>query len=148
MTHSLYDEARVVLSPETFLLSDYVLDFIDRRAVTHGIYGCWFDHGLPLAPSDGCIGYDGKDLLHIDIPHPKDRPVRRGGPIPVKGRPWLKHFRATVRSSTLRLSFAALLEQELELSFWRDKRNSVRMDRTHEGDQSFWIAKKGFQEIG
>ena len=66
----------------------------------------------------------------------------------MKGRPWLKHFRATVRSSTLRLSFAAFLEQELELSFWRDKQNSVRMDHTHEGNQSFWIAKKGFQEIG
>ncbi|WP_125458971.1 GIY-YIG nuclease family protein [Oceanicella actignis] len=117
------------------------MDFIDRHAVTHGVYGWWFDHYLPLVPRDGCIERDGKHLLYIGIAPPKDRPVRRGGPTPVKSRLWRNHLRGTVRSSTLRLSLAALLEQELELAFWRDKRNRVRMDRHHEDSLSDWISK-------
>lgn len=141
LTYTLSDEARAVLSPEVLLLPDHVLDFIDRHTVTHGVYGWWFDHGLPMVPRDGCIERNGKHLLYIGIAPPKDRPVRRGGPTPVKSRLWRNHLRGTVRSSTLRLSLAALLEQELELAFWRDKRNRVRMDRHHEDKLSDWIAK-------
>ncbi|AUQ75752.1 hypothetical protein PhaeoP71_02913 [Phaeobacter piscinae] len=141
LTHSLSDEARSVLSPEALLLPDHVLEFIDRHAVTHGVYGWWFDRRLPVVPRDGCIEYDGKDLLYIGIAPSKNRSVRRGAPTPVKSRLWRNHLRGTVRSSTLRLSLAALLEQELELAFWRDKRNRVRMDRHHEDKLSDWIAK-------
>jgi len=140
LTHSLYDEARAVLSPKSLLLPDHVLDFIDRHAVTHGVYGWWFDHGLPLVPRDGCIERYGKHLLYIGIAPPKDRPVRRGGATPVKSRLWRNHLRGSVRTSTLRLSLAALLEQKLELAFWRDKRNRVRMDRHQEDKLSEWIA--------
>jgi len=141
LTHSLSDEARAVLSPDTLLLPNHVLDFIDRHAVTHGVYGWWFDNRLPLVPRDGCIERDGKHLLYIGIAPPKDRPVRRGGPTPVKSRLWRNHLRGTVRISTLRLSLAAVLEKELELAFWRDKRNRVRMDRHHEDKLTGWIAK-------
>jgi hypothetical protein len=141
LTHSLSGEARAVLSPETLLLPDHVLDFIDRHAITHGVYGWWFDDGLPLVPRDGCIVCDGKHLLYIGIASPKDRSVRRGGPTPVKSRLWRNHIHGTVRISTLRLSLAAILEQELELAFWRDKRNRVRMDHHHEDKLSEWIAK-------
>lgn len=141
LTHSQSDEARAVLSPEALLLPDHVLDFFERHAVTHGVYGWWFDNRLPLVPRDGCIEHDGKHLLYIGIAPPKDRPVRRGGPTPVKSRVWRNHLRGSVRTSTLRLSLAALLEQELELAFWRDKRNRVRMDRHHEDKLSGWIAK-------
>ncbi len=140
LTHSLYDEARAVLSPETLLLPDQVLDFIDRHVVTHGVYGWWFDQCLPLMPRDGCMEREGKHLLYIGIAPPKDRPVRRGGPTPLKSRLWRNHLRGTVRSSTLRHSLAALLEQELALAFWRDKRNRVRMDRHQEDRLSEWIA--------
>jgi hypothetical protein len=140
LTHSLSDEARAVLSPETLLLPDHVLDFIDGHAVTHGVYGWWFDHGLPLVPRDGCIERDEKHLLYIGIAPPKDRSVRRDRPTPVKSRLWRNHLRGTVRTSTLRLSLAALLKQELDLAFWRDKRNRVRMDRHHEDKLSEWIA--------
>ncbi|KPN63427.1 hypothetical protein SAMN04488527_11777 [Aliiroseovarius crassostreae] len=141
LTHSLSGEARAVLSPDTLLLPEHVLEFIDRHAVSHGVYGWWFDHGLPLVPRDGCIERDGKHLLYIGIAPPKDRPVRRGAPTPVKSRLWRNHLRGTVRTSTLRLSLAALLEQELELAFWRDKRNRVRMDRHQEDKLSDWIAE-------
>lgn len=141
LTHSLSDEARAVLSPETLLLADQVLEFIDRHAVTHGVYGWWFDNRLPLVPRDGCIERDGKHLLYIGIAPPKDRPVRRGAPTPVKSRLWRNHLRGNVRISNLRLSLAALLEQELGLTFWRDRRNRVRMDRHHEDKLSNWIAK-------
>ncbi len=141
LTHSLSDEARSILSPDALLLPDHVLDFIDRHAVTHGVYGWWFDNRLPLVPRDGCIEHDAKHLIYIGIAPPKDRPVRRGGPSPVKSRLWRNHLRGTVRTSTLRLSLAALLEQELSLAFWRDRRNRVRMDRHHEDKLSDWIAK-------
>ena len=140
LTHSLSDEARAVLSPEALLLPDHVLDFIDRQAVTHGVYGWWFDNRLPLVPRNGCIERDGKHLLYIGIAPPKNRSVPRGGPTPVKSRLWRNHLRGTVRSSTLRLSLAALLERELELAFWRDKRSRVRMDRHYEDRLSEWIA--------
>lgn len=141
LTHSLSDEARAVLSPDTPLLPDHVLDFIDRHAVTHGVYGWWFDKRLPLVPRDGCFERDGKHLLYIGIAPPKDRQVRRGAPTPAKNRLWRNHIHGTVRISTLRLSLAALLAQELELAFWRDKRNRVRMDRHHEDKLTEWIAK-------
>ncbi len=141
LTHSLSDEARAVLSPEAILLPDHVLDFIDLHEVSHGVYGWWFDPSLPLVPRDGCIERDGKHLLYIGIAPPKDRPVRRGAPTPVKSRLWCNHLRGTVRTSTLRLSLAALLEEELDLEFWRDKRDRVRMDRPHEDRLSDWIAK-------
>ncbi|WP_424338355.1 GIY-YIG nuclease family protein [Jannaschia helgolandensis] len=66
-------------------------------------------------------------MLYIGIAPPKNRPVRRSGPTLVKSRLWQNHLRGTVRSSTLRHSLAALLAQELELMFWRDKRNRVRI---------------------
>ena len=141
MTHSLSDEARGVLSPGILLLPDHILDFIERHGVSHGVYGWWFDHRLPLVPRNGCIERDGKHLLYIGIAPPKNRPVRRSGPTPVKSRLWQNHLRGTVRSSTLRHSLAALLAQELELAFWRDQRNRVRMDRHHEDKLSDWIAK-------
>ncbi|WP_323786529.1 GIY-YIG nuclease family protein [Thalassovita sp.] len=117
------------------------MEFIDQHAVTHGVYGWWFDHRLPLVPREECIQRDGKHLLYIGIAPPKERPLRRGAPTPVKSRLWRNHLRGTVRSSTLRLSLAALLEQELELAFWRDKRNRVRMDRHHEDKLTDWIAE-------
>ncbi len=130
-----------MLWPEDLLLPDHVSDFIERHAVIHGVYGWWFDHGLSLVPKDGCIELDGKHLLYIGIAPPKHRPVRRGRPTPVKSRLWRNHLHGTVRTSTLRLSLAALLEQELELAFWRDKRNRVRMERHHEDKLTEWIAK-------
>ena len=141
LTHSLYGEVGAVLSPYTLLLPDHVLDFIDRQAITHGVYGWWFDNRLPLVPRDGCIEREGKHLLYIGIAPPKNQPVRRGAPTPVKSRLWRNHLRGTARTSTLRLSLAALLEQELELAFWRDKRNRVRMDRHYEDRLSEWISK-------
>ena len=141
LTHSLIDEARAVLWPEVLLLPDNVLEFIDQHGVTHGVYGWWFDHSLPLVPRDGCIERDGKHLLYIGIAPPKDRPARRGAPTHVKSRLWRNHLRGSVRISTLRLSLAALLEQDLELAFWRGKRNRLHMDRHHEDRLSDWIAK-------
>lgn len=141
LTHSLCDGARAVLSPKTLLLPDHVLDFIDLQSISHGVYGWWFDHSLPLAPRDGCIKREGKHLLYVGIAPPKDRPARRGATTPVKSRLWRNHLRGTVRSSTLRLSLAALLEQKLELTFWRDNLNRVRLDRHQEDKLSDWIAK-------
>ncbi|KPP98521.1 MAG: hypothetical protein HLUCCA12_17980 [Rhodobacteraceae bacterium HLUCCA12] len=138
LTYSLSNEARAVLSPEALLLPDHVMDFIDRRAVTHAVYGWWFDHGLPLVPTDGCIEREGKHLLYIGIAPSKVRLIKPGSPSPVKRRFQRDHLRG-VRGSTLRKSLAALLQQELGLEFRRDKGGKVGMDRCHEQKLSAWI---------
>ena len=138
LTHSLCDEAKAVLSPEALLLPDHVLVFIDRHAVTHGVYGWWFDHGLPLVPRDGCVEQDGKHLLYIGIAPSKGTSIKPGSPSPLKRRFQRDHLRR-VRGSTLRKSLAALLQRELDLQFRRDKGGKVGMDRCHEERLSAWI---------
>jgi len=138
LTHSLYDEARSVLSPEALLLPDHVLEFIDRHAVTHGVYGWWFDHGLPLVPRDGCIERDGMRLLYVGIAPSKDRSIKPGTLSPLRRRFQRDHLRR-VRGSTLRKSLAALLRNELGLDFRRDKGGKVGMDRCYEERLSAWI---------
>jgi len=138
LTHSLSAEASAVLSPEALLLPDHVLDFIDRHAFTHGVYGWWFDHGLPLVPRNGCIERDGKHLLYIGIAPRKGRSIKLGAPSPLKCRFQKYHLRR-VRGSTLRHSLSALLQDELHLEFRRDKRDRVCMDRRHEEKLSAWV---------
>ena len=108
LTHCLSNEARAVLSPETLLLPDHVLDFIDRHAVTHGVYGWWFDNRLPLVPREGCIARDGMHLLYIGIAPSKNRSIKPGTLSPLRRRFQRDHLRR-VRGSTLRKSLAALL---------------------------------------
>lgn len=141
LTHSLSESAKAVLSPPDLLRPDAILDSLDRQSISHGVYGWWFDDCLPLVPRQGCIQHQGKHLLYIGIAPPKDRPERRGSATPMRRRLWRNHLRGTVRISTLRLSLAALLEHELRLVFWRDKRNRVRMDRHHEDKLTDWIGK-------
>jgi len=139
LTHSLRGEARAILSPDTLLLPGHVLDFIDLHVVTHGVYGWWFDHRLPLVPRGGCIEREGKHLLYIGIAPPKDGSKSRSARTPMQRRLWRNHLRGTVRVSTVRLSLAALLKRALDLTFWRDSRNRVHMDRQQEDRLSDWM---------
>lgn len=141
LTHSLNKEAKAFLSPAKLILPNDVLDHIDEHSITHGLYMWCFDDGLPFVPRDGCFMHQGKHLLYVGIAPPKDRPARSTSSAPMKRRLWRNHLNGTVRSSTLRLSLAALLEQELDLEFWRDTRNRVRMDRQHEGKLTAWIGR-------
>ncbi|WP_412071564.1 GIY-YIG nuclease family protein [Roseobacter sp.] len=129
LTHSLTVAAKALLSPENLVLPNDVLDHIKERSTTHGLYGWWFDGNLPFVPRDGCIAHKGKHLLYVGIAPPKDGPARSRSSTPMKRRLWRNHVIGTVRSSTLRLSLAALLQHDLNLAFWRDARNRVRMDR-------------------
>lgn len=54
-------------------------------------------------------------------------------------RIWRNHLQGTVRTSTLRLSIAALLRTELHLEFFRDGQDRVRMSRQHEVQLSTWL---------
>lgn len=139
LTHNPSIAAQAVLAPKALVSPDDILDLTERRAISHGVYGWWFDHSLPLAPRDGCLRLGGKDLLYIGIAPPKNRPMRPNGPTPVKSRLWQNHLRGSVRCSTLRLSLAALLQDDLALAFWRDARGRVRMDRHHEQRLTDWI---------
>lgn len=118
---------------------DQLLAFIDKRAVTHGVYGWWFDQSLPLVPRDGCLEYDGRHLLYIGIAPPKEGRTHRSVKTPMHRRLWRNHLRGTVRVSTVRLSLAALLKQALDLTFWRDSLNRVHMDRHQEDKLSDWM---------
>jgi GIY-YIG catalytic domain-containing protein len=142
LTHSLSGEARAFLSPETLLMPDQVLDFIDRQTISHAVYGWWFDNSLPIAPRDWCIECDGKHLLYVGIAPSKGRLVTPGSPSPVKRRFQKNHLRR-VRSSTLRQSLSALLQHELHLEFRRDKRDRVCMGRHYEERLSAWIDQHG-----
>lgn len=139
LTHSLFDEAAALLSSEAIMPPDQLLAFIDQRAITHGVYGWWFDQNLPQVPRDSCLEHDGKHLLYIGIAPPKDGPKSRSARTPMQRRLWRNHLRGTVRVSTVRLSLAALLKQALDLTFWRDSRNRVHMDRHQEDKLSDWI---------
>ncbi|MEM6635417.1 MAG: GIY-YIG nuclease family protein [Pseudomonadota bacterium] len=112
---------------------------IEEHAVTHGLYGWWFDGALPEVPRAGCREFEGRQLLYIGIAPPKDRPIRPGSATPVKRRLWRNHLRGTVRSSTLRLSLAALLKDQLGFEFYRDAGDRVRMTKDHEERLTAWI---------
>lgn len=141
LTHSLCRAAKDVFEPDTLLLPGQVLDHMDVKSVQHGVYAWWFDASLPLVPRDGCIAREGRHLLYVGIAPPKDRSAGRGASTPMLRRIGRNHLRGTVRISTLRLSLAALLERELDLAFWRDDRDRVRMDRQDEDKLSEWIGK-------
>ncbi|WP_187431999.1 GIY-YIG nuclease family protein [Roseobacter fucihabitans] len=135
------DDEKAFLSPAKLILPNDVLGHIDERSITHGLYGWWFDGNLPFVPRDGCISHKGKHLLYVGIAPPKDGPARSRSSTPIKSRLWRNHVNGTVRSSTLRLSLAALLQHDLNLAFWRDTGSRVRMDREHEAKLTVWIGK-------
>ena len=130
---------RQILEPDVLLKPADVLAHIDENGISHGLYGWWFDHTLPDVPRDGCLEFGSKHLLYIGIAPPKDPPIRTGAAIPVKRRLWRNHLRGSVRSSTLRLSLAALLKDRLGFDFYRDARGRVRMPKEHEEALSIWL---------
>lgn len=131
--------AQPVLEPVKLLKPADILAYIDEHEITHGLYGWWFDQSLPEVPRNGCREFEGKQLLYIGIAPPKDRPTRPGSATPVKKRLWRNHLHGSVRSSTLRLSLAALLREQLDLDFYRDVGNRVRMAKEHEEALTAWI---------
>jgi hypothetical protein len=131
--------AQQVLEPTSLLVPADILAHVDEHQITHGLYGWWFDPSLPDVPRGGCYAFDSKHLLYTGIAPPKDRPTRPGSATPVKRRLWRNHLRGTVRSSTLRLSLAALLQDQLDLEFYRDARDRVRMEKEHEEKLTVWI---------
>ena len=128
-----------VLEPRNLTKPADILAHIDDHEITHGLYGWWFDSSLPEVPRGGCHKFNGKDLLYIGIAPPKDRPIRRGSATPVKRRLWRNHLRGSVRISTLRLSLAALLKDQLDLEFYRDSGDRVCMAKEHEQNLTAWI---------
>lgn len=139
LTHSLYDEARSLLAPDKLVLPQNILSHLDTHGITHGVYAWWFDDDLPSVPRDGCISHGDKSLVYVGIAPAKGQRVRAGALTPMKRRLWRNHLCGSVRTSTLRLSLASLLKQQLGLSFWRDSSNRVRMNRDHEEVLSNWI---------
>lgn len=131
--------AKQVLEPAKLIRPADILIHIEEHEVTHGLYGWWFDDTLPEVPRGGCREFDGKHLLYIGIAPPKDRPMRLGSATPVKRRLWRNHLRGSVRSSTLRLSLAALLRDQLGFEFYRDTGDRVRMTKDHEERLTAWI---------
>ncbi|MEP3632201.1 MAG: GIY-YIG nuclease family protein [Shimia thalassica] len=131
--------AKQVLEPAKLIRPADILAHIEEREVTHGLYGWWFDDSLPEVPRGECLGFDGKHLLYIGIAPPKDKPTKPGSATPVKRRLWRNHLRGSVRSSTLRLSLAALLEDQLGFEFYRDAGDRVRMTKDHEERLTAWI---------
>jgi len=124
--------AKQVLDPAMLIRPADILAHIEKHEVTHGLYGWWFDGLLSEVPRGGCREFDGKHLLYIGIAPPKDRPIRPGSAAPVKKCLWRNHLRGSVRSSTLRLSLAALLKDQLGFEFYRDAGDRVRMTKDHE----------------
>ena len=139
LTYSLSDDVKRVLDPNKLLIPRNILDHIVEQEINHGLYGWWFDLSLPQVPRNRCIEHDGKHLLYIGIAPPKDRPITGRAATPIKSRLWRNHLRGSVRSSTLRLSLAALLEHQLQFKFYRDDRNRVRMAKEHEDKLTAWI---------
>lgn len=139
LTHSLSDEAGEVLEPCRLILPPDILDHIAKLEISHGLYGWWFDQSLAEVPRDGCHNHNGKHLLYIGIAPPKDGPIRPSSAAPFKRRLWQNHLHGSVRSSTLRLSPAALLERQLGLQFFRDGRNRVHMKKEYEDKLTVWI---------
>ena len=131
--------AKEVLEPAKLIRPADILIHIEEQEVTHGLYGWWFDGSLPEVPRGGCLEFGGKHLLYIGIAPPKERPTRPGSAIPVKRCLWRNHLHGSVRSSTLRLSLAALLKDQLELEFYRDAGDRVSMAKDHEKNLTDWI---------
>jgi len=130
---------RQILEPNVLLKTADVLAHIGEHEITHGLYGWWFDQSLPEVPRDGCRELSGRHLLYIGIAPPKDRPIKTGAATPIKRRLWRNHLRGSVRSSTLRLSLAALLKDRLGFGFYRDAGGRARMAKEHEETLTAWI---------
>jgi hypothetical protein len=137
--HDDHVAARQVLEPMELVSPADILARIDDLEITHGLYGWWFDETLPEVPRDGCLEFEGKHLLYIGIAPPKDRPTGSGSATPVKKRLWRNHLRGSVRSSTLRLSLSALLQNQLNLEFYRDAGDRVRMPKECEETLIAWV---------
>lgn len=131
--------AKLVLEPAKLIRPADILAHIEEHEVTHGLYGWWFDDSLPEVPRGDCREFESKHLLYIGIAPPKDKPTKRGPTTPVKRRLWRNHLRGSVRYSTLRLSLAALLKDQLGFEFYRDAGDRVRMVKDHEENLTSWI---------
>ncbi|MBO9467385.1 hypothetical protein J7443_19250 [Tropicibacter sp. R15_0] len=131
--------AKEVLEPAKLIRPADILTYIEGHEVTHGLYGWWIDGSLTEVPRGGCLEFGGKHLLYIGIAPPKDKPAKPGSATPVKRRLWRNHLHGSVRSSTLRLSLAALLKDQLDFEFYRDARGRVRMTKDHEEQLTTWI---------
>lgn len=135
LARNLNYKARTLLSPQVLLLPDHVLGFIDRHEISHGVYGWWFDHSLPLVPRDGCIELDGKRLLYIGIAPSSPKSCKSGRTLSHRIN---NHLRGGIGNSTLRLSLASLLKDELHFDFWRVGKKA-RMSPENEVSLSNWM---------
>lgn len=135
LTHSLSTEARAFLSPKALLPPDHVLQFIDQHGVTHGVYGWWFDEHLPFVPRAGCIERFRKHLLYVGIAPSSKRSIESGRTLNHRIK---NHIGGNIGNSTLRLSLASLLKDDLQFVFQRVGRKA-RMSRENEAALSNWI---------
>jgi hypothetical protein len=129
--------AQQVLRPVRLVKPDDILAYVDEHMITRCLYGWWFDEALPV-PRDNCYEIGGKYLLYIGIAPSAGKATTSAH---VKRRLWRNHVCGAVRGSTLRLSLAALLKDELDLSFYRDSGNRIRMPKDCEEKLTSWIKR-------
>ncbi|WP_395541036.1 GIY-YIG nuclease family protein [Neotabrizicola sp. sgz301269] len=139
LTLSLSSISAGLLSPDRLWRPCVLHRHIAERSITHGVYAWWFDGCLPRVPRDGCSEREGKCLLYIGIAPPRINLTPRRSSSPMLRRLRRNHLHGTVRTSTLRLSLAALLHGELGFDLYRDEGGRVRMGRTHEELLTTWI---------
>lgn len=127
--------AKQVLEPSRLLKPAEILEHVAHRKISHGIYGWWFDGALPEVPRHGCLKICGRNLLYVGIAPSSQKYANSGRTLSGRIK---NHLSGTIGNSTLRLSLAALLQEEFQFQFWRaDKK--ARMTCENEGRLTEWI---------
>lgn len=127
--------AKQVLVPRKLLEPAEILEHVAHRKIHHGIYGWWFDGALPEVPRDGCFNYDGRTLLYVGIAPSSLKYANSGRTLSGRIK---NHLSGTIGNSTLRLSLAALLQEEFKFQFWRAGKKA-RMTCENEDRLTEWI---------
>lgn len=127
--------AKQVLEPSRLLKPAEILEHITHRKISLGIYGWWFDGALPEVPRDGCLKYCGRNLLYVGIAPSSQKYANSGRTLSGRIK---NHLSGTIGNSTLRLSLAALLQEEFQFQFWRAGKKA-RMTCENEDRLTEWI---------
>lgn len=139
MTYSLGLGANAALQPTKLLKPRDLLADLSTTSAFSGLYCWWFDASLPKAPRLGCIEIDGLHLLYVGIAPRDEVGLLKASKSPLVSRVWKNHIRGRIRSSTLRYSIAALLDEEFRFRVNRDKRNKPSMSQGDEERLSRWM---------
>ncbi|MER8583561.1 hypothetical protein NKG95_33665 [Mesorhizobium sp. M1423] len=140
MANNPYDNFDTLLHPQRLIPAREVL--ADRSLIPdeRGVYGWWFNCGLPGVPLDGTLRSGEHHLLYVGIAPRAPSKAGSESASTLQRRICRNHLGNRIASSTLRRSLAWLLKAPLQFQISWNAAGKAIMSREDEDRLTGWMA--------